>query len=61
MSDTFPIQNGLKQGRCFIAIAFRFSLGYAEQKRLKWSGHYQLLAYADGILLDENINAVKKT
>jgi hypothetical protein len=51
---------------CFIATAFNFALEYAVRKvqenqvRLKLSGTYQLLAYADENLLEDNIDVIKK-
>jgi len=32
LPDAFPIQNGLKQERSFIAIAFQLALEYANKK-----------------------------
>jgi hypothetical protein len=62
-----PIQNGLKQRRCFITIAFNFTLEYVIRKvhenkeKMELDGMHQLLIYADDIyLLVENINITKK-
>jgi hypothetical protein len=30
--DAFPIQNSMKQGKCFIAIAFQFTAEYGIRK-----------------------------
>jgi hypothetical protein len=52
-SDSFPIQNGLKQGDALSPLLFKVSLEYAIKKvqenqvGLKFNGTYQLLAYAD--------------
>jgi hypothetical protein len=52
-SDKFPIQNGLKQQRCFITILFNFALEYAIG--LKLNGTHEHLAYSDDInIVGEN-------
>jgi hypothetical protein len=63
LSDSFPIQNGLKQK----PLLFNFALEYAISKvketqvglKLNWTR--QLLAYADDVnLLGDNIDTIKK-
>jgi hypothetical protein len=65
--DTFPIQNGLKQGDELSPLLFNFVLEYAIRKvqenhvGLKFNGTHQLLIYAGDLnLLDDNINTAKK-
>jgi hypothetical protein len=53
LSDSFPVQNGLKQGGALSPPLFNVSLEYSIRKvqgnqvELKLNGSNQLLAYAD--------------
>jgi hypothetical protein len=67
LSDTFPIQNGVKQGDALSPLLFNFSLEcairkvQANQVGLKLNGTHQLLVYADNVnLLEDNIDTIKK-
>jgi hypothetical protein len=57
LSDSFPIQNGRKQGDSLSPLLSSFSLGYAIRKvqenqvGLKLNGTLQLQAYADDVTL----------
>jgi hypothetical protein len=67
LSDSFPIQNGLKQGGSISLLHFNFALEYtmgkAQEKYvgLKLNGAHELLANADDVnLLISNIDTIKK-
>jgi hypothetical protein len=55
LSDSFPIQNGIKQGHALSPLLFNFALQYAIRKvqenhvGLKLNRTHHLLAYADNV------------
>jgi hypothetical protein len=67
MSDSFLIQNGLKQGDALSLLLFYFPLECTIRKvqeiqvGLKLNGRHHLLAYADDVnLLGDNVDTIKK-
>jgi hypothetical protein len=67
LSDSFPIQNGLKQGDAFSPLLLNFALEYTiknvqeNQVRLKLNETHQLLVHADRVnLLGDNLGTIKK-
>jgi hypothetical protein len=67
LSDSFPIQNGLKQGDTLSPLIFIFAIEYAIRKvqenqvGMILNGIHHLLAYADEVyLLRDNIQTINK-
>jgi sorting nexin-29 len=67
VSDSFPIQNRLKQGDALSPLLFNFALDHAIRKvhdnhvGLKLNGPHRLLAYADDVnLLGDKIDTINK-
>jgi hypothetical protein len=66
LSQTFPIENGLKQGDALSPLLLNFTVEHAIRKveekfglKLKWTR--QLLGYADDVnQFGDNINNIKK-
>jgi hypothetical protein len=61
LSDSFPIQNGPKQGDALSPLLFNFRKVQENHVGLKLNQTHQLLAYTDDMnLLGDNIDTMKK-
>jgi hypothetical protein len=67
LSDSFHIQNGLKQGDALLPLLLNFAFGYAIMKArenqvgLKFNWTYKFATYAkDVIVLGDNVDTIKK-
>jgi hypothetical protein len=66
LSDTFPIQNGIKKGDALSPLIFNFPLEYAIRKirecevGLGLNGTYELLVSADDNFLGDRRNIIKE-
>jgi hypothetical protein len=63
LSESFPIQNGLKQGDALSSMLLNFAIAKIQENQvgLKLNGTHQLLAYADDVnLLGDNIYTINK-
>jgi hypothetical protein len=73
LSESFHIQNGLKQGDALLPLLLNFALEYVileyairkvqeNQVGLKLNGTHQLLVYSGDVnLLGDNIDTINKT
>jgi hypothetical protein len=58
LSDSFPIQSGLKQGDALSPLLFNFALNYAIRKVQE---NQVLLTFADDVnVLRDNMHTIKK-